>query len=85
MGVIDITEKTIIQNVYSSISWLDDTNILVVETGGIFGLYETDGKILIPVTYQSITKVNDDFLLLKKGDQMDYYQLKERKLIQLKN
>jgi hypothetical protein len=85
MGVIDINEKTVIQNVYSSINWLDDTKLLQVETGGLFGLYDTDGKILLPVTYQSITKVNDDFLLLKKGDQMDYYQLKERKLIQLKN
>jgi len=85
MGVIDITEKNIIQNVYSTISWLSDTELLLVESGGIYGLYDTEGKILIPVSYQSITKVNDEFLLLKKGDQMDYYQLKERKLIQLKN
>jgi hypothetical protein len=85
MGVIDITEKNIIQNVYSTISWLSDTELFLVESGGIYGLYDTEGKILIPVSYQSITKVNDEFLLLKKGDQMDYYQLKERKLIQLKN
>ena len=85
MGVIDISEKIIIQNVFSSISWLDESNLLLVETGGIFGLYDTDGKLLIPVTYQSITKVNNEFLLLKKGDQMDYFHLKERKLIQLKN
>jgi hypothetical protein len=85
MGVIDITEKTIIQNVYSTISWLDNTNLLLVESGGIFGVYDSKGELLIPVSYQSITKVNDDFLLLKKGDQMDYYQLKERNLIKLKN
>jgi hypothetical protein len=85
MGVIDISEKSIIQNVYSSISWLDETNLLLAETGGLFGIFDTEGKMLIPVTYQSITKVNDDFLLLKKGDQMDYFQLKERKLIQVKN
>jgi hypothetical protein len=85
MGVIDITEKSIIQNVYSSISWLENTELLLVQSGGIYGIYNTNGEILIPVTYQSITKINNDFLLLKKGDQMDYYQLKERKLIQLKN
>ena len=85
MGVIDISEKSIIQNVYSSISWLDETNLFLAETGGLFGIFDTEGKMLTPVTYQSITKVNDDFLLLKKGDQMDYFQLKERKLIQVKN
>lgn len=85
MGVIDLAEKPIIQNVFSSIRWFEKTDFLLVETGGIFGLYDTEGKILIPVTYQSIIKVNDEFLLLKKGDQMDYYHIKERKLIQLKN
>ena len=85
MGVIDITEKNLIQNVYSTITWLDDTNLLLVESGGIFGVYDPKGELLIPVSYQSITKVNDEYLLLKKGDQMDYYQLKERNLIKLKN
>jgi len=85
MGVIDKTGKFIIPNVYSSITWLEGSDLLLIESGGIYGLCDIDGKILIKQEYQSINMINDQFLMLIKGDQMDYFQLKERKLIQVKN
>jgi hypothetical protein len=83
MGLIDPNEKFVIQNVYSTITWLDDTNLLLVESGKLYGVYSDDGKILIPLSYQSITKINEDYLMLKIGNKVDYFKIKEQKLIEV--
>jgi hypothetical protein len=85
MGVIDQNEKFIIQNVYSSIVWFENTNLFLVESGKLYGIYDTNGKILVPLSYQSITKLNDDYFSLKIGNKLDYFSIKEQKLIKKEN
>jgi hypothetical protein len=85
MGVIDENEKFKITNAYSTISWFENTDFLLVESGQIYGLFDKNGNQLVPLIYQTIKKINDDFLVLKNGIAVDYFQIKERKLIQLKN
>jgi hypothetical protein len=84
-GIIDIKEKFIIPNAYSTIEWIEGTDFLKVGAGNIYGIFDTNGQIIVPVHYQTISMLNSDLFALTKGDKIDYFFIKERKLVQLKN
>jgi len=44
-----------------------------------------NGKLLVPLSYQSVSKLNEDYIVLKIGDKLDYFNIKEQKLIQREN
>ena len=85
MGAIDIKEKFIIPNAYSTIEFIEGTDFLKVGAGSIYGIFDRNGQAIVPVHYQTLNLLNSDLILLSKGDSIAYFFIKERKLVQLKN
>jgi hypothetical protein len=84
-GIIDIKEKFIIPNAYSTIEWIEGTDFLKVGAGNIYGIFDTNGQTIVPIHYQTISMLSSDLIVLTSGDKIDYLFIKERKLVQLKN
>ncbi len=59
---------------------LDESHFLV-SLGAFYGIYTNKGKLVVPLEYVNIRKVQDDFYILTKGTEMHYFYVPENKLI----
>jgi hypothetical protein len=80
-GVIDTSGSEVIAPLYNEITRMLDFSFVVADSGK-FGLFDLKGKELAPIIYDQIRLVKDDFILLLKEEELSYYQISIRKIIQ---
>ena len=61
-----------------------DKQLVVVNLNNNHGVYDVNGKLIVPVEYQQIRLLNKEFLILTKASEVHYLYLPENKIIKPK-
>ncbi|MBK9192219.1 MAG: WG repeat-containing protein [Crocinitomicaceae bacterium] len=79
-GLINKSGQYIIQPFYEEMSIINDTLILAKSRGN-FGLLNIQGDTLLNFVYINIEPISDKIVLIEGGGEMNYFDLKEQRLL----
>jgi hypothetical protein len=79
-GVIDVKGEELIPIQQDLVERIDLARYLVMNKDK-YGVYSADGKVIVPVEYDDVRAIQNDFLVLIKGEVLDYLYLPENKLV----
>lgn len=82
-GVMDENQNVVIPNKYSSIQRFEN-NFWIASDGAKSFLYTLKGKLVSTEHYQRISKIDEHTILLFNPDELQYYLIKEDRLIKQK-
>jgi hypothetical protein len=77
-----VTNREIIPIQFELIERIDLARLLVKKAGKM-GVFSSDGKIIVPLEYNDIRQLKNDFLVLIKNNEIEYLYLPENKLLRL--
>ena len=81
LGLLDLKGNKLLPFAFQDISVLKD-DFLKVRQDGVYGIYKID-ELLLEISYYQIRLFNDDFVLLINDDNVDYFDLKRERIIEV--
>ena len=81
LGVIDSAGEIVIPFLFNAIEFFGDS-LYRVEIAGKYGIYHND-KPIVPAECSQIGRFSKEFLFLRKQGALIYYNIRERKFVQL--
>lgn len=83
-GLIDNKGNIVLPLEYSAVKSITDS-LYLVNKGSNYGLVDYYGKTITSLDFQRIFKLNGNIIVLQKSDDVQYYLIKEKKIIARKD
>lgn len=80
-GLVDVTNEIRVEPIYDELERIINTEFCIVKKDDKFGLIDRQGQIVIPLDYDNVETVNLRFIELRKGEEVQVFDLEERGVV----